>query len=228
MKNFNFEFHAEELRLLGVFVKFCCSRDRQDFIKFSPEFWEPHLLKFNEKLLEISILIMQNQTYRQLNEINARNGMVSPIFTQYLNQLNVILTFANLKVLIEKTESVFEDFDHHNQKIDSDYLVSGLQQLKQAISPYIKQLENAGFDHELQAQLDAYISILNAEYVEKKSLLTELAGWEESNAGLFNDFWATVEEILRTGQKMYHQNSVKLNDYNKEAILNMVNESVIH
>lgn len=226
MKNFNFEFRAEELRLLGVFVKFCYSRDRQDFIKFSPEFWEPHLLKFNEMLLEISILINQNQTYRQLNEINARMGMVSPIFTEYLNQLNIIFNYVNLKEL-KKTESVFQDFHQHNQKIDSEYLVSGLQQLKKAVSPYIKQFENAGFDHRLQAELDAYISILNDEYVEKNSLIAELAKWEESNAGLFNDFWATVEEILRTGQKMYYQNSVKLNDYNKEAILNKVNVPVI-
>ncbi len=227
MKNFSFEFRAEELRLLGVFVKFCYSRDRQDFIKSSPKFMDPHLLKFNEKLLEISILIMGNQTYRQLNEINGRIGMVSTIFTAYLYQLNVIFINVNLKELIKETESVFQDFHHHNQKIDCEYLLSGLQQLKQAIAPYIKQLENAGFDHALQAELDAYISILNAEYVEKKSLLAELAEWEESNVDLFNDLWATVDEILRTGQKMYHQNSVKLNDYNVEAILNKVNESII-
>lgn len=227
MKNFNFEFRIEELPLVGEYVKTCYLRDRQDFIKFSPEFWEPHLFKFNEKLSEVSIVIRRNQIYRQLNEIDTRVKMINPIITEYLQQLNLIFSYVNLKVLIKKTKPVFQNLHHQIKETDTENMVLGLKLIKQSVSPYIKQLEDAGFDHGLQAELDAYISILNGEYVEKNSLMTELTKWEGRNSGLFNEFWVAVDAILKTGQKIYWKNPVKLNDYNVEVILNKVMESVM-
>jgi len=54
-----------------------------------------------------------------------------------------------------------------------------------------------------------------------------LTKWEGRNSGLFNEFWVAVDAILKTGQKIYWKNPVKLNDYNVEVILNKVMESVM-
>ena len=226
MKKFNFEFHVDELLLIGEYVKTCYSRDHQDFIRFSPEFWEPHLFKFTDKLREISIVIQRNQTTRQLNEIATRIEMISPIITEYLTQLSVIFNFVNLKILIRKTKPIFQNLHHYIKEVDSEKLVFFFTQLKQSVYPYIKQLEDAAFDHGLQAELDAYISILNAEYVEKKTLMAELTYWEERNALLFNEFWSMLDQVLRSGQKIYCKNPVKLNDYTSSYVLMKVRETV--
>ena len=227
MKNFNFQFNVDELPLIAEFVKTAFLRDQQEFIRFSAEFWDPHLLKFNEKLKEVTNAISKNIIYRQLGEIDSRITMISPIITEYLNQMNVIFNYVNLKILIKKTEAVFQNLHGCILERDCENLVLGLKQLKQYIFPYIKQLEDAGFDHGLQAELDAYISILNAEYIERKLLLVEFARWEERNAELFNEFWEMIDSILITGQKLYKKNALKLNDYTEEYIFVKVRETVI-
>jgi hypothetical protein len=226
MKNFNFPFRPEELLLIADNIKTSYVRDKQDFIKFSPDFWDSHHVKFEDKLKVVFSEISKNIIYRQLDEMDSRIGMITPIISEYLNQLNVIFKYVNLKILIKKTDSVFQNLHYYITKRDSENLVLGLRQLKQSMFPYIKQLEDAGFDHGLQAELDAYISILNAEYVEKNILLAEFAKWEERNSELFNEFWAVIFSILETGQKLYQNNSIKLEDYTLAVILSKVKVTV--
>lgn len=221
-----FNYRVDELVLMGEYVKMCYSRDHMEFIKYSPEFWEPHLSKFNSKFKEVSNVVRRNQTSRQLNEIDSRVALISPIITEYLNQLQTIFNFVNLKILVRKTSPVFQNLHHYVKEADSEKLVFYFNHLKQAVLPYLKQLEEAGFDHGLQAELDAYISILNAEYVEKKSLMVELEQWELKNAQLFNEFWTMLDHILIAGQKIFYSNPIKYNEYQPVYILEKAKEEV--
>jgi hypothetical protein len=191
-------------------------------MQFSPEFWGDHLSKFNASLNEVSLLIKRNHGYGQLKETRLRIETIIPVIADYLNQLFSIFSCVNLKVLIKKTNPFFEDLHIACEAKDPEKLVIGLTQLKQSIFPYIKQLEKSGFDHGLQAQLDAYISIINAESIEIKSILTEQAQWEENNKVIFDNLRNKLDHILTAGKKLHRKNWTKQQDYTIEHIVTNV------
>lgn len=199
----NYKGKDEELPVMAGYLAFSAKRDQLEFEAFSPIFSVDYFNKFDNQIVQTREIIFP------LSETIRLKGITSALYAS-LDKMVEQMTFLSgyIKLAKSNIDANAASFGipavkEKAKRRDTEGAIKALRVVNQAVQRNKEALKAVGLKGELIQKLIADEQTLSELNQQQYQVLSARKTLVESNIGLFNDLYSTMQEICRIGKILY-------------------------
>jgi hypothetical protein len=222
MKRIVFGFKIEDLVPIGNIVRVSYARDRAKFIEFSTHYDGNHLDEYDRVSTLVNDCINPKVLTSRMKESTEKLHAELKIVNAYVASVQRYTEMTGEKITLSAANFGFSVLRKKCRNLNTPGVIKNLTGLKQMLEPWMPALTEVGYTSEKLAEIDSHIAILRTCNTAQKKYLNQRIKQVQDNVDLLNGFWATINDILKTGKILFANDAVTKKEYTQSAILKQI------
>lgn len=205
---------AEELPILGDFLKTSFERDKTTFAKYSPDFNDTYLAAFGNELSAADGLINSSKFLKEQKAITARNEANASELRTSLDLLQGYTKRAKAKLTIAPSDFGISPLRKKLAVLDLEGVISAFDLVLKNVEENVSALQEKGFSPEAHTGLINLRNTFKADNKAQNDKQNERSEHVQKNIALLNTLWARMQDVMKTGKILFKSTDAsKLDDY---------------
>jgi hypothetical protein len=219
MKRKNFRTRFEELPALGEFVETSFLRDKELFAAFSPLYANGFAENFHSKLLEVKEAATPKLVTGKRKMVTKDLHAAQDALLIITRDLRRYCQVAGDKLAFNGDDLSLNELNKSLRSRNSEASIRLAREMQQLLKSGSAVMEELGFTAERLAALNTLIDSMDNLNMEQDNLLNQRRKITDNNITLLNEFWALVQDIMKTGQIIHRNNPVEQVEYTEKHLM---------
>jgi hypothetical protein len=219
MKKPEFNFKAEELPAIGDFLVNSFTTDKEVFAVFSPQYADGFSDLLLQRLKEVKEIIDPATITSQMKQATQKLYDAESEMNNLLDSIKRYCEMAGKELTIEPDDLKIPALRKCLHNRDAEGALKLARNIQQVVQPCLAVIQAKGYKPE---QLAANIETMEKANQDQDKLLNQRRRLVEDNMEKLNDFWAMLNDIMKTGKLIHRANPARKDEYTQANILKRV------
>lgn len=224
MEKKNFPCKFEELPIIGGFILQSARQDLADFSAFSTVFTAGSLDLIDTKVKTCSDMVMSSAVSKELKMVTSKLVGKTTDFRVKLNGVEAYFKLASADLDIKVADTGIKEVRKSISSGDIEGVIFNGRKVLNVVKRNHAAMEGKGMKPVFVNEMELMIQEIEALNNSQDKLISQRGRLTAENAGIFNDLWKDLQQILDTARAMYRGvDDAKLKDYTMSTLIKRVN-----
>jgi hypothetical protein len=219
MKKPDFNFKAEELPPIGDFLATSFTADKAVFAAFSPQYTDGFADLLSLRLKEVKEIIDPATVTSQMKQATQKLYDAEGSMNNLLDSIKRYCEMAGKELTIKIDDLKIPALRKCLHNRDAEGALKLARNIQQVLQACLTVMQAKGYKPE---QMSTLIDAIEKANQDQDKLLNQRRRLVEENMDKLNDFWALLNDIMKTGKLIHRNNPARKDEYTQANILKRV------